>query len=65
MCKEFFKINLRMNKEQYITKLEDKLFELFQMITDHSLYSFLSDNERKKVGQILVEATEARLSYNK
>jgi len=52
-----------MKEQQYIKQLEDKLFELFNLVTDHSLYSFLSDTERKKVGEILTQATEARKQY--
>jgi hypothetical protein len=53
-----------MKEQQYIKQLEDKLFELFNLVTDHSLYSFLSDMERKKVGEILTQTTEARKQYN-
>lgn len=53
-----------MKEKQYIKQLEDKLFELFNLVTDHSLYSFLSDNERKKVGEIILKTTQAKKQYS-
>lgn len=52
-----------MKEKQYIKQLEDKAYELIQMLTDHSLYSFLSEGERKKVGTILQEISQARAEY--
>ena len=52
-----------MKEKHYIKQLEDKAFELVQMLTDHSLYSFLSDRERKQVGQILKEISHAKNEY--
>lgn len=52
-----------MKEKQYIKQLEDKLFELYSLITDRSLYNFLSDSERTKVGTILNEASQARTTY--
>lgn len=52
-----------MKEKQYIKQLEDKAYELVQMLTDHSLYSFLSDGERKKLGAILQEINEAKMNY--
>ena len=54
-----------MNELNYIKQLEDKFFELVRLVTDQSLYNFLSDNERKKVGLLLKETTEARWEYLK
>jgi transcriptional regulator of NAD metabolism len=52
-----------MKEKHYIKQLEDKAFELVQMLTDHSLYSFLSDRERKQVGQILRDISQAKNEY--
>jgi len=52
-----------MKETQYIKQLEDKAFELIQMLTDHSLYSFLSDRERKQVGRILQDISHAKTEY--
>lgn len=52
-----------MKEQTYIKQLEDKAFELVQMLTDHSLYSFLSDGERKQVGQILQDISQAKTEY--
>lgn len=52
-----------MKETHYIKQLEDKAFELVQMLTHHSLYSFLSDRERKQVGQILQDISQAKNEY--
>jgi len=52
-----------MKEKQYIKQLEDKAFELIQMLTDNSLYSFLSDRERKQVGEILRDISQAKTEY--
>jgi hypothetical protein len=52
-----------MKEKQYIKQLENKAVELIQMLTHNSLYSFLSDRERKQVGQILQEISEAKTEY--
>ena len=52
-----------MKEKQYIKQLEDKAYELVQMLTDNSLYNFLSDNERKKLTTILKDICDAKLEY--
>lgn len=52
-----------MKEKQYIKQLEDKAFELVKMLTDRSLYNFLSDKERKQVGQILRDISDAKTEY--
>jgi hypothetical protein len=41
-------------KTTYIDKLEDSIHELIQMLTDPSLYNFLSDLERIKLGNVIM-----------
>lgn len=52
-----------MKEIKYIKQLEDKAYELVQMLTDHSLYSFLSDGERKRLGAILQDISQAKTEY--
>jgi F0F1-type ATP synthase delta subunit len=52
-----------MKEKQYIKQLEEKLTELSQMLMDQSLYSFLSDNERKKLINILKRTAQNKLEY--
>lgn len=52
-----------MKEKQYIKQLEDKAFELIQMLTDKSLYNFLSDKERKQVGEIILGISQSKNEY--
>jgi hypothetical protein len=40
-------------KNTYIDKLEQSLHDLITMLTDPSLYNFLSESERVKLGTVL------------
>lgn len=39
--------------DERITELENKLHELVRIVTDPSLWNFLTDKEREKVSAIL------------
>jgi hypothetical protein len=52
-----------MKEKQYIRQLEDKTCDLIAMLTEHSLYSFLSDGERKRLGEILKDIYKAKNEY--
>jgi hypothetical protein len=52
-----------MKEKLYIKQLEDRMHDLISMLTDHNLYGFLSDKERKKLGEVLQKACEARNQY--
>ncbi len=53
-----------MKEKQYIKYLEDKLTDLITIMTDHSLFSFLTDNERKKIIDIIKSSNETKLEYS-
>ena len=52
-----------MKEKTYIKQLEDRLYELMSILTDHHLYSFLSDGERKKLGAVLTKAAENKKEF--
>ena len=52
-----------MKEKTYIKQLEDRLYELVSLLTDHNLYSFLSDGERKKLGEVLTKAAENKREF--
>jgi hypothetical protein len=54
---------LNMKEKTYIKQLEDRLYELMSILTDHNLYSFLSDGERKKLGAVLTKAAENKKEF--
>ena len=45
---------------QYLKQLESNLFDLVSILTDKSLWNFLSDRERERVGKILQSSQEAK-----
>jgi hypothetical protein len=52
-----------MKEKQYIKQLEERVIELSRMLMDNSLYSFLSDNERKQLNKILKRTAKSKLEY--
>lgn len=52
-----------MKEKHYIKQLEEKITELSEMLLDRSLYNFLSDNERKKLNNILRRTAKVKLEY--
>jgi hypothetical protein len=52
-----------MKEKQYIKQLEERLTELTRMLMHQSLYSFLSENERKQLIKILKRTAESKLQY--
>ena len=52
-----------MKEKTYIKQLEDRLYELMSILTDHHLYSFLSDGERKRLGEVLTRAAENKKEF--
>lgn len=52
-----------MNEQNYTKELEEIIYKLISMLTDHSLYSFLSEMERKKLSEILQNVCSAKEKF--
>lgn len=48
----------------YIKQLESNMFDLVSILTDKSLWNFLSDRERERVGKILRSSQEAKDEFD-
>lgn len=43
-------------QEQQVEQLQDKLCKLIEILTDPSLWNFLSDKERQRIAEIIQQA---------
>ena len=49
----------------YIEQLETNLFDLVKILTEQSMWNFLSEDERMCVGKVLQTSQEAKEKFEK
>jgi hypothetical protein len=49
----------------YIQQLETNLFDLVKILTEQSMWNFLSEQERMCVGKVLQSSQEAKEKFEK
>ena len=59
------KLKLIFNMNNYIEQLETNLFDLVKILTDQSMWNFLSEHERMCVGKVLQSSQEAKEKFEK